>query len=135
MEENKKEPVRIHQFWVSRTRLATLWGLLLTISNSAFQLNAILYPLNEAHLSVNIAYMANSILCLALFFISIVKPGYTYLAFIGFSLTLFRNEMRGLDLEQTYDPNDLRTWMVLTSFQLFLTAINISIMTNNFNYH
>ena len=83
---------------------------------------------------MNIAYTCNSLLCAVMYLVSHFKQ-IPYMAFLAFSLTLFRNEIRGLDLEQTYDPTRKREWVFLVCAQMFATAINISIITNNFNFH
>lgn len=106
-----------------------------TISNLAYQVNALASPKNEMHFLMNAIYTGNSALCFTLFIVGVCRPRKAYLSFVAFALTMIRNEVRMLDFEQTYDPKKLSDWVTLVCLQFFVTAYNMSIISNNFNFH
>ena len=91
--------------------MSCYWGLIMTTSNLAYQLQALSSPLNDSHFVMNVIYTVNSVFCLTLFLITLRKPRRTYLGFIGQILTMFRNLIRLYDFEGTFDGSNIEYQM------------------------
>lgn len=106
------------EFWDRRSLDARVFCIMLNFSNSLYQLQAVIKPLNSTHLVVNLIYSVGSITCFAAIYFSFKNPMYLQTLMFGCcSYLLFRNAIRLWDFEQTKQEVEPEDWYYLVVIQ------------------
>ena len=122
-------------FWEDRYNDGRKWGMIMNFSQILWQIRDLIYPISHFHFMMNVGYISNSFICVALFLYSFKEGVNPKIQVIPMLLLTTQQEINLLDFEnkkQLFVDNPL-------GYQFFIIFMSISctvlilIVAQNFN--
>jgi hypothetical protein len=97
--ENESEKFR---YWTQRSHQTRIWQIMILVSNTVYQTEALLNPISKRHFMVNVSYSISSIICFLLVGLSYFSDKYSYqLLLVSLNIVAVRQGVRCFDFEQS----------------------------------